>query len=142
MLSGSPVKAACWYLSNSDIQGALYCLLRGHELELVVSVCLSIQIKNPSFKMGLIYLAWRCVGNREWDIAIETLDLCPGTENEKIAICVNCELSTEEKNFLHEKVRKVIFYYFIHLIKNMGLLVTEEILANFLYSPILSIFVL
>ncbi|GFS48444.1 WD repeat-containing protein 17 [Nephila pilipes] len=103
MVRGSPVKAACWYLSDSNMQGALYCLLRGNELELAVSVCMSTGIKSPSLKMALIYLAWRCVGNQEWDIAMELLDLCPDTEGEKIAICINCELSTTERNYLHEK---------------------------------------
>lgn len=39
------------------------------------------------------------------DLAMDILNLFPGTEPEKIAICINCELSETERNDLHKKVR-------------------------------------
>ncbi|KFM58171.1 WD repeat-containing protein 17, partial [Stegodyphus mimosarum] len=78
MLCETPVKAACWYLSDDKIQDAVYCLLRGNELELAVSLCLSLGIKNSSLKMAVTYLSWRCIQKGDWDLAVDLLDLCPG----------------------------------------------------------------
>ncbi|KAG8202086.1 hypothetical protein JTE90_010448 [Oedothorax gibbosus] len=103
MIAGCPIKAACWFLSNDNVSEAINCLLRGNELELAASLCLSIGIKSNSLKMAVIYMSWRCVRRQEWDLAIDILNLCPGTELEKISICINCELSETERNDLHRK---------------------------------------
>ncbi|XP_054708343.1 LOW QUALITY PROTEIN: WD repeat-containing protein 17-like [Uloborus diversus] len=103
MLTGYPVRAACWYLSDSQVQNALYCLIRGNELELAVSFCISWDVKSPSLKTALTYLAWRCVQKNNWELAIDILDINPDTELEKIRICISCGLSFPERDDLHKK---------------------------------------
>lgn len=49
------------------------------------------------------------------DLAMDVLNLICDNENEKIQICIMCDLSEPEKDYLHEKVS--MFSYNIFLLK-------------------------
>ncbi|KAK7080428.1 hypothetical protein SK128_021778, partial [Halocaridina rubra] len=98
LLKGSPIVAACALLAVDDIKGALLMLLRGHELELVVSVGRLVGLDNPVFAdfntyesdigaiKGMIYtavryLTYRAIRLSLWELAIDITKTLPeGTD--------------------------------------------------------------
>lgn len=100
---GSPIYSACCCLAADDIKSALIALIQGNELELAVSLAIVFEEYGIIMKTAVSHLAWRCVKNKNWELAMDLLNLCPETDYIKAQICIFCELSLPERNELYTK---------------------------------------
>ncbi|XP_067129132.1 WD repeat-containing protein 17-like [Centruroides vittatus] len=100
---GSPIYSACCHLAADDVRSALTTLIQGNELELAVSLAITFEEYGAMMKTAVTHLAWRCVKNRNWELAMDLLNLSPDTDLIKAQICIFCELSLPERNELYQK---------------------------------------
>ncbi|XP_030837047.1 WD repeat-containing protein 17 [Strongylocentrotus purpuratus] len=103
--NGSPVLAACCHLAAGQTRLALSKLIRGHELELVISIGKSLKgEKNSSLvTMAIEMLSRRCEGQGNWDLAYNLIEDIPSNHDLKVKLCARCIGSAAEINHIHEK---------------------------------------
>eukprot|EP00057_Strongylocentrotus_purpuratus_P025354 XP_011679828.1 PREDICTED: WD repeat-containing protein 17 [Strongylocentrotus purpuratus] len=84
---------------------ALSKLIRGHELELVISIGKSLKgEKNSSLvTMAIEMLSRRCEGQGNWDLAYNLIEDIPSNHDLKVKLCARCIGSAAEINHIHEK---------------------------------------
>nr|XP_054754623.1 WD repeat-containing protein 17-like [Lytechinus pictus] len=104
--NGSPVLSACCHLAAGQQRLALSKLIRGHELELVVSIGESLKGGKISslVTMATEMLSRRCEGQGNWDLAYNLIEDIPNNHDMKVRLCARCIGSAAEINHMHEKV--------------------------------------
>ena len=111
---GSPTLAACCHLAVEDLQAAMSKLIRGHELELAVSVgrVLTSAPRHTDLALGL--LARRCEALGRWELGLELLALqssssslssssLPSSDINQVMLCARCSSSVTEIDALLAK---------------------------------------
>ncbi|XP_072171647.1 WD repeat-containing protein 17-like [Diadema setosum] len=103
--NGSPILAACCHLASGQIKLALSKLIRGHELELAVSIgkALKGEAHVSLVAMALELLSHRCESQGHWELAIHLLEDIPDDHDLKVKLCARCVGSAAEINHMHEK---------------------------------------
>ncbi|XP_033115625.1 WD repeat-containing protein 17-like [Anneissia japonica] len=118
---GCPIHSACCHLSIGDIKKCLSKLMRGNELELVVSI--GSALKSPEaaqfVNIAIRLLARRCERLNKWELGIDLLKTIRENELDLIKLCARYSGSASEVNDLHLQVTTFIniFIYF-KLIEN------------------------
>nr|KAI8756432.1 WD repeat-containing protein 17-like [Biomphalaria glabrata] len=100
---GSPVMAACCHLAIDDQKKALSKLIRGHELELAMSVGLVLGGATSQTDIVLELLSRRCEALGKWDLGLDLLKLQKSPANQQAMLCARCSSSLAEINLLHQK---------------------------------------
>ncbi|XP_071786517.1 WD repeat-containing protein 17-like [Asterias amurensis] len=102
---GCPIMAACCHLAVGNTRCALSKLIRGHELELAISIGRAIEgTKHPDLiAMATNFLALRCAKLGKWDLGIDLLFTLPGGEDSMVEMCAQCVSSSAEIDYLHQK---------------------------------------
>ncbi|KAK6173871.1 hypothetical protein SNE40_017251 [Patella caerulea] len=100
---GSPTLAACCHLAVGNIQNAMSTLIRGHELELAVSVGIVLGDVIQYVDYAVQLLSTRCERLGKWDLAIDMLKTMSTCDRYIVYVCIKCAASMDEINSLHTK---------------------------------------
>ncbi|XP_022109388.1 WD repeat-containing protein 17-like [Acanthaster planci] len=102
---GHPIMAACCHMAVGNTRYALSKLIRGHELELAISVGRALEgSRHPDLiSMAAQYLTLRCQRMDKWDLGLDILNTLPDHEGSMVNLCARCVSCSTEVNFLHQK---------------------------------------
>ncbi|XP_038063248.1 WD repeat-containing protein 17-like [Patiria miniata] len=102
---GHPIMAACCHLAVGNTRCALSKLIRGHELELAISVGRALEgSRHPDLiAMATQYLTRRCQRLGKWDLGLDLQSTLPNHEDLMICLCARCVSCSTEVNYLHQK---------------------------------------
>ncbi|GFS08154.1 WD repeat-containing protein 17, partial [Elysia marginata] len=101
--NGSPALAACCHLAVDDPSRALSKLIRGHELELAVSVGLVLGTFQKETDVALGLLSRRCEALGKWELGIDLLKLQQNPGQALACLCARCSASMAEIDTLLHK---------------------------------------
>lgn len=101
--NGSPALAACCHLSVDDPSKALSKLIRGHELELAVSVGLVLGNYPKETDVALGLLSRRCEALGKWELGVDLLKLQQNPSQALACLCARCSASMAEIDTLLHK---------------------------------------
>ncbi|KAK3740724.1 hypothetical protein RRG08_048968 [Elysia crispata] len=101
--NGSPALAACCHLAVDDSHRALSKLIRGHELELAVSVGLILGNCPDETDVALGLLSRRCEALGKWELGVDLLKLQQNPAEALACLCARCSASMAEIDTLLHK---------------------------------------
>ncbi|RUS73072.1 hypothetical protein EGW08_019169 [Elysia chlorotica] len=100
---GSPALAACCHLAVDDARRALSKLIRGHELELAVSIGLVLGNCPNETDVALGLLSRRCEALGKWELGVDLLKLQQNPRQALACLCARCAASMAEIDTLLHK---------------------------------------
>ncbi|XP_012945972.1 WD repeat-containing protein 17, partial [Aplysia californica] len=101
--NGSPTLAACCHLAVDDQKKAMSKLIRGHELELALSVGRVLGGATEETDVVLELLSRRCETLGKWDLGLDLLRLQRSPALTQALLCARCSSSMAEIDALLHK---------------------------------------
>ncbi|XP_059144021.1 WD repeat-containing protein 17-like [Physella acuta] len=100
---GCPVLAACCHLAVDNPKKAISALIRGHELELALSIGQVLGNVCKETDIAIELLSRRCEGVGRWELGLDLLKLQENSSLQQAKLCARCSASMTEINSLHQK---------------------------------------
>ncbi|GFN83793.1 WD repeat-containing protein 17, partial [Plakobranchus ocellatus] len=101
--NGSPTLAACCHLAVDDPSKAIAKLIRGHELELAVSIGQVLGNCPNETDVAIGFLSRRCEALGKWELGVDLLRLQQNPKQALASLCARCSASMAEIDTLLHK---------------------------------------